>query len=285
MKNLIAAFCALLLGSAFAWTQEAVPTKTDNAERARAILRDGLESKDYSIRIEAISASSMIGHNEALIGRLEQFLHDKNADVRLATVNTLGDLHTVRRERILRTVLTEEKTPEVSFAAAKILATSGDAAGIQALMAAYDGSRKTRSNALKRQERQFAEKFHSAPSAVMFVLGEGIGNVPVPGAGEGFTAISQLLKDPGLSDRANVVLILARKREPESLELLRKALQDKDWSVRASAAQMIAHTARVDLRDDLPPLFDDKNEKVRFRAAGAYLHLLLVEKKAEKKKN
>lgn len=142
MKNLIAAFCALLLDSAFAWTQEAVPNKSDNAERARAILRDGLESKDYSMRIEAISASSMIGHNEALIGRLEQFLHDKNVDVRLATANTLGDLHTVRRERILRTVLTEEKTPEVSFAAAKILATSGDAAGIQALMAAYDGSRK-----------------------------------------------------------------------------------------------------------------------------------------------
>jgi len=284
MRIFIPAFCVLLLGCCFARTQATAPTKWDNVERARTILKDGLDSSDYSIRIEAITATSMIGHNEVLLSRLEQFLHDKNIDVRLATVNTLGDLHTERREQILRTVVADERTPEVSFAAAKILAASDDPTGIQALMAAYDGSRKTRSNALKKRERSFFEKFHSAPSAVLFIVGEGIGSVPVPGAGEGFTAISQLLKDPGLSDRASVVLILARKRGPESLGLLRNALQDKDWSVRAAAAQMIAHTARLDLHDALPSLFDDKNQKVRFRAAGAYLHLLLVERKAEKKK-
>jgi hypothetical protein len=165
-----------------------------------------------------------------------------------------------------------------------MLAASEDAAGIQALMSAYDGSRKTRSGALKKRERHFLEEFHSAPSAVMFIVGQGIGYVPVPGAGEGFTEISQLLNDPGLSDRASVVIILARQRHPESLDLLRNALQDKDWAVRAAAAQMVAHTAQVDLRDALPPLFDDKNQKVRFRAAGAYLRLLLVEKKAAKTK-
>jgi HEAT repeat protein len=83
-----------------------------------------------------------------------------------------------------------------------------------------------------------------------------------------------LLKDPKVSDRANALLILCRSKNLESQNLLRKALQDDDWSVRAMAAQMIAHTAQTDLLDSLPPLFKDDNHKVRFRAAGAYLHLL-----------
>jgi HEAT repeat protein len=109
MRIFVSAVCLLLLSSAFAWTQEAAPAKSDYSERARAILKEGLDSNDYSIRIEAISAASMIGHNEALISRLEKFLHDKNADVRLATLNTLGDLHTARREQILQAVLADEK--------------------------------------------------------------------------------------------------------------------------------------------------------------------------------
>ena len=123
------------------------------------------------------------------------------------------------------------------------------------------------------------EKFHSAPSAVLFIVGEGVGYVPVPGAGEGFSAISDLLKDPGLSDRASAMLILARDRKGAAGDLLRRALEDSDWSVRASAAQFIAHTAQTRLRDALTPLFEDKNSKVRFRAAGAYLHLSLTEQK------
>jgi hypothetical protein len=33
--------------------------------------------------------------------------------------------------------------------------------------------------------------------------------------------------------------------------------------------------AKSDLRESLVPLFEDKKVKVRFRAAGAYLHLYL----------
>jgi hypothetical protein len=38
----------------------------------------------------------------------------------------------------------------------------------------------------------------------MFVVSEGVGYVPVPGAGEGFSAIMGLLSDPDLSARASV---------------------------------------------------------------------------------
>jgi tRNA-2-methylthio-N6-dimethylallyladenosine synthase len=48
--------------------------------------------------------------------------------------------------------------------------------------------------------------------------------------------------------------------------------------VRFTTSQMIAFTARSGMREELVPLFDDKTEKVRFRPAGAYLHLALLPK-------
>jgi HEAT repeat protein len=255
-------------------TQTASQPAVSDADLARAILQEGFDSHDYEVRMQAITAASMVGRNEALLTRLADSLHDKNVDVRLATVHALADLHSPRSEAWLRQALQKDKTPEVSFAAAKLLAGLQDPAGTNALMEVYEGKRKTSSNILRKEERSTFNEFHSLPSAMTFVIGKGIGYVPVPGAGEGFTAITMLLKDPKVSDRANALFILCRSKNPESLKLLRDALQDDDWSVRAMAAQMIAHTAQTELRDSLPPLFKDENHKVRFRAAGAYLHLL-----------
>jgi HEAT repeat protein len=258
--------------------QKTVSEQPKYAEEARAILREGFDSKDFQVRIEAITATGMIGQNEALIARVGACLQDKNAEVRLAAVHTLGDVKNRQSEELLRKTLEQDRVPEVSFAAAKVLATWQDSEGIDALYDVFAHQRKTRSNLILTEERSVVGEFHSAPSAMMFIIEKGVGYVPVPGAGEGFAALTMLVKDPGLSDRAGVVLILARQKNSGSLELLRRALADKDWSVRAAAAQMIARTARMELRDALVPLFTDKNRKVRFQAAGAYLHLLQVAK-------
>lgn len=145
-------------------------------------------------------------------------------------------------------------------------------------MDVYDRKRKTRSNIIEQKKRNFFDEFHSSQSTLLFIISQGIGYAPVPGAGDGFSAISELLKDPGLSDRAEVLFVLCRTKTVETQELLRTALRDQDWSVRASATQIIAQTAQVELREALPPLFADRNQRVRLRAAGAYLHLSLVEK-------
>jgi hypothetical protein len=42
---------------------------TANAERARTILKEGIESKDPDARIQAIIAASMIGRNERVCSR------------------------------------------------------------------------------------------------------------------------------------------------------------------------------------------------------------------------
>ncbi len=79
-----------------------------------------------------------------------------------------------------------------------------------------------------------------------------------------------------MSPRARVVLLLGTEKDQTAEEMLKRGLKDDDWSVRAASAQVIAQTARFEMRDSLLPLFEDKKEKVRFRAAGAYLHLYLV---------
>jgi HEAT repeat protein len=249
-----------------------------NDTRARAILTEGLESNDFALRIQAITAASMVASNEAMVARLEEFLKDKNVKVRLAAIHALADLKSPRIKDGLHKTLEQDNAPEVSFAAAKALAGLEDPAGTVVLMDVYDRKRKTRSSIIEQKKRSFFEEFHSTHSTLLFVLSQGIGYVPVPGAGNGLSAISDLVKDPELSDRAEVLFVLSRTKGRESRDLLLRALHDDDWSVRAAATQIISQTAQAELRESLLPLFEDKNQRVRLRAAGAYLHLSLIEK-------
>jgi hypothetical protein len=252
-------------------------TVRENAEQARSILKAGVEATDPLIRVDAINAVGMIGEHELVLTRLEQLLRDKDIRVRLAAVHALTDLASAHSIEPLRHVLEDEKVPEVVFAAAKALEKMHDPAGTKALMEIYEGKRKSSSKMIQKRKRQVTDQFHSVPAGFMFVVSRGIGYVPVAGVGEGFSAFTELVQDKGLSDRAGVILIVGQSKDPATTPLLRSALQDKDWSVRAAAAQIIAHTARVELRDQLVPLFTDKNRKVQFRAAGAYLHLALIQ--------
>jgi HEAT repeat protein len=249
----------------------------ESVDQARSILREGVEATDPVVRIEAITAASMIGNHELVLTRLEDFLHNKNIKVRLAVIHALADLASPHSIEPLRRVLQDEKVPEVAFAAAKALEKLQDPAGTKALMEVYEGKRKSSSGMIEKRKREITDQFHSIPSATMFVVSQGIGYVPLPGVGEGFSAFAELIRDKGLSDRARVILILGQSKNPQTTDLLRNALHDKDWSVRAAAAQVIADSARVELRDDLLPLFSDKNRKVQFRAAGAFLHLALIQ--------
>jgi HEAT repeat protein len=247
-----------------------------NDARARAILIQGLESSDFTIRIQAITAVSMVGSNDTMVEQIEEFLKDRNVKVRLAAVRALADLKSPEMKDGLHKTLQEDGAPEVSFAAAKALASLEDPAGTTVLMDVYDRKRKTRSNIIEQKKRSFFDEFHSPQSTLLFLISQGIGYVPVPGAGDGYSAINELLKDPALSDRAEVLFVLCRTKTPETQELLRRALYDADWSVRAAATQIIAQTAQVELQESLLPLFEDKNQRVRLRAAGAYLHLSLL---------
>jgi HEAT repeat protein len=249
-----------------------------NAAEARNVIREGADAKDPTIRIQAIQAAGLIGASDEVLTKLEGFLSDGNVNVRVAAVKALTDLKSPMSIPALESSLQHDQAPEVQFAAAKALYTMNDPAGRAWLLALYNGTEKANSDVLHSQARKFFGNFHSLESAGTFVVSQGLGYVPVPGVGAGFSAVTDLLTDPNLSPRAATLLMIAREKDPQIDVLLMQALKDPDWSVRASAAQMIAYTARVSLREDLVPLLTDKNVKVRFRAAGAYLHLATLEK-------
>jgi len=277
MKSLLG-FITLFLAASALWQVRGQTKLTPHAEKARAVLKEGIEAKDPDIRIQAIIACSMIGRKERVISVLEHFLEDKDVQARIAAANALSDLKSPESKGALEKALKEDDVPEVAFAAAKALHSLKDPTGDQALLDVFEGKTKANSSFVRKQARGFKREFHSFQSGAIFVVSQGMGYVPVPGAGEGLSALSELISDPDLSPRASALLLLATEKTPQATSLLQKALTDDEWSVRAAAAQLVAHTARADLRQSLVPLFEDKKEKVRFRAAGAYLHLYLQER-------
>jgi HEAT repeat protein len=76
--------------------------------------------------------------------------------------------------------------------------------------------------------------------------------------------------------RATVALLFAQERNAGTLQALRDALSDKDWSVRAAAVHSLALWNDPSLQEDIVPLLDDKKEGVRLRAAAGYLRLELI---------
>lgn len=265
-------FASLSSHGAFGQTQKA------DAGRARDLLQNGAGSKNPDERVQAIVAAGMIGRNEIVVRKLDELLQDKVVDVRLAAVHTLADLKATQSEPALEKALRDDTVPEVAFAAAKALYAFGAPSGRKALQEVFDKQVSPKSGVIRTEERSFFGHFQTFRSATVFLFNQGIGYVPLPGVGAGFSALEELLSDSGLSPRAEVVLLLGRAKDQATADLLTGSLNDSDWSVRAAAAQVIAQTARVNMRDALVPLFDDGNDKVRFRAAGAYLHLYLASK-------
>jgi HEAT repeat protein len=238
--------------------------------QCRDLLRQALEAKQPETRKQAVVALSLVAAQ--FLSPLTAMLQDKDVEVRLATVVTLTEVKSNQTVAALRAALNDE-VPEVSFAAAKALWGFHDTAGKRALLAVLAGDSQTSSNFLSKQKRDALRMMHSPRIMLMFAMNKGIGFVPVPYLGLGVASIQALLTDPGVSGRAAAALMLARETDAATLEALRDALSDTDWSVRAAAVHSLALRKDPQLRIDLAPLIDDQNEAVRMRAAAAYLRL------------
>lgn len=241
-------------------------------ERARDTLERALKDKNPDTRKEAVLALSLAGPREPFLSMLDSMLADKDVQVRLAVVASLVDLKTKRTAAYLKEALNDE-VPEVSFAAARALWALNDPAGREALLSVLGGETKTASGFFTREKRDTLRMMHTPKGMFLFALKQGVGFVPVPGLGTGIASMQGLLSDPGVSGRATAALLLGRDKDADTLQALRDALWDKDWSVRAAAVHSLALRNDTSVESDLLPLFDDKKEAVRLRAAAGYLRL------------
>jgi len=241
-------------------------------ERARDFLQDSLKDKNPDNRKHAVQALGLVSPREPYLSQLEAMLDDKDVEVRLATITSLMDLKNERTISALRKAL-DSDVPEVSFAAAKALWTLNDPVGHEALLAVLSGEAKTSSRFITRQKRDALRMLHTPKMLFLFALQQGANFAPVPGLGAGVSSLQGILADQGVSGRAATALLLSTDKDPEVLLALEDALSDKDWSVRAAAVHAIALRNNPALEKDLLPLFEDKKEAVRVRAAAGYLRL------------
>ena len=246
----------------------------DNINTAQNIISVGLSSKDPATRARAIAATGMIAKTQSVRKRVEGFLNDKDVNVRIAAADTLADLGFQESIPALEKILNTDPVPEVEFAAAKALYKLNDPKGKLALEDVLYGNLSVKSSYFQRQKRRVLSSLHTVHRASIILLSTTGGFVPVPGAGLGLSEVARLLDDPSLTPQATVVLLLGREHGPSIDKLLRFSLTDKDATVRSAAVLIIALTARNYMREDLIPLLSDNDARVRFRAAGAYLHLI-----------
>jgi len=262
----------VVLGQTSRALSPSVPVMPSEQDRARGLIEDSLKDKNPDTRKHAVQALGLVSPREPYLSELEAMLDDKDVEVRLATITSLMDLKNERTVAALRKAL-DSNVPEVSFAAAKALWTLNDPVGHEALLAVLGGETKTSSGFITRQKREALRMLHTPKTLFLFALQQGANFSPVPGLGAGVSSLQGILSDQNASGRAAAALLLGPDADPQVLVALQDALADKDWVVRAAAVHAIALRNNPALEKDLLPLFDDKKEAVRARAAAGYLRL------------
>ena len=239
---------------------------------AKEVLETGLHSKNPDTRKQAVLAIGLFRDPAAARQLLLPMLKDSDAQVRIATVSSLTDLHDRASIPGLRRAL-DDSVPEVAFAAAKSLYNLHDPAGEEAIVAVLEGERKAGSNPIRVKFRDMARMMHTPETALMLSIRQGVGFAPVPGLGAGVGALQDLLTDKETSPQATAALLLSGDKSAAAAQALKDALDNEHWPVRAAAAQAIGMSNDPKRANLLVQLFDDGNERVRFRAAGAWMRL------------
>jgi len=280
MRTMWGVVPGLCLGIVFGQTTP----PASNHDRARGFLEESLKDKNPDTRKHAVQSLGLLTAREPYLTELEAMLDDKDVEVKLAAITSLVDLKNKRTVAALRKGL-ESDVPEVSFASAKALWTMKDPQGREALISVLYGDEKTSSGFITKQKRQALRMLHTPKTMFMFALQQSAKLAPVPGLGAGVSSLQGILSDPSVSGRATAALMLSTDRDPEVLVALNDALTDKDWSVRAAAVHAIALRNDPASETSLVPLFDDKKEAVRVRAAAGYLRLDSIRSSPARKKS
>ena len=244
----------------------------DPLSDSRTVLQKGLADSNPAPRREAAIAMSLMYAVDPVIDNLRSRTSDKDDLVRAASIATLSEIGDRKSIPLLRKALSDD-VPEVVFAAARGLLLFKDPLGRSTLVSMVEGETKAESGYVSEKMRGVLRQMKTPKTAVLFAFRQGVGFIPVPGLGQGVSAAEALLIDSDFSGRANAVLSLGRVRDAASDKAVISGLKDEDWSVRAASVQSIGLWNQRSHSKLLAPLVEDRNEKVRFRAAACYLRL------------
>ncbi|MGH9719198.1 MAG: HEAT repeat domain-containing protein [Bryobacteraceae bacterium] len=239
---------------------------------ARTVLEQGAADPDPDVRREVAVALSLPSRRDASTNLLEKLAADKDHLVREAALVSIGELRDPRLAKPAHAAL-EDDVPEVAFVAARTLFKLNQPQGKQLLLEIVQREARAKTGLVRAKLRDAARRMKRPKSAMLFVVQQGVGFIPVPGLGEGFSAMNSLVGDPDFSARATALLVLSSDRSAEVRSEIEQAFNDSDWSMRAAATQIAASRNERAWRFRLVPLLEDSNRRVRYRAAASFLRL------------
>ena len=248
-------------------TQDSTPVRG-----ARTILEQGAADPDPDVRREVAVALGLPSPRDSSTNLLKTLAGDKDHLVREAALVSIGEIRNPRLAKPAHDAL-EDEVPEVAFAAARTLFKLNQPEGKQLLLEIVQREADAKTGFVRAKLRDVARRMKRPKSAMLFVVQQGVGFIPVPGLGEGFSALSSLVGDPDFSARATALLVLSSDRSPGVRTAIEQAFNDTDWSMRAAATQIAASRNERAWRFRLVPLFEDTNRRVRYRAAASFLRL------------
>ncbi len=241
-------------------------------DESRNILVAASQNKEGDTRREAAVALSLVPARDPASKLLNTLLSDKDYLVRVAAIESLGELNDKSRLDALKKALNDD-VPEVGFAAAKALFALKAPEGREAMEAIFHGEMKAKSSFFKKEMMNTMRRLKTPKSAMLFAVQRGIGFVPVPGLGAGYGALAGILSDADLSVRAVSLLAVCQEKSRECDGMYEQAFRDDDWSVRAAALHLATQRNSPRALPLVAPLLADKKDRVQFRAAAVYLRL------------
>ncbi len=245
---------------------------TDLRQNAWTTLDTAMQSGNPEHRLQALAAIGTISNtDERAVKTAETALQDKDALVRVAAANALGQMKATQAAPALKAVV-DSDTGEVAFAAAKALCNMGDPAGREMLVAVLAGERKDTPGMLTNAVRDARKKMRHPEGLLLMGTQDATGALFGP-ASMGIVAVKDAFKMRGVSGRASAAQALANDPEPYAVQLLEWALTDNNWEVRASAAKALGERGTADSLPKLQTALADSRDAVRTLSAASILRI------------
>ena len=235
------------------------------------ILTSGATDHNSMRRAEAIAALGTMAPSPRVLHLVENALDDKDSSIRQLAAMNLGQMRARRSIPRLKKAL-NDPSPEVSFAAAKSLWNMGDHSGRDVFIRILSGEKSSSPGLIKDEVEATKKKFDDKRKLAIIGATEAASSLFGP-AGWGLKIVEEITRDRSASARALSAILLSHDTSLDGLRELQDALSDKNWIVRAAAAQALGASRHRDQIQYLRPLLDDDKPAVRFMAAASILRL------------
>lgn len=230
-------------------------------------LTGSLEHKQEAL----VALGTIPGTDERAVKMTVDALHAKDAQVRTAAANALGEMKATSAAPELKAAF--DDTGEVAFAAARALVNMGDPAGREVLVAVIAGDRKDTPGMLTNMVRDARRRVKHPQGLLLMGAGDATGAMFGPPAAIPFGAAKEAFKMKGVSGRAAAAAALEKDPEPYAVTLLEWALSDHNWEVRAYAAKALGVRGNDGSIAQLQKLLADDRNTVRTYAAASIIKI------------